>query len=396
MIAEHEITARPSNLERVLKCRASLFYGAFSDGETSESAELGTELHEQAARSITDYMLDTSCREPVAESEIVQDYVDEVLRHTSREAAGALKSPHTGELFGLRHSTSAEDFYGLEYPVELNAINPLFDAGTCDFWAYSKITGRLKVLDLKTGAGHIIEAVENKQLKAYAVALANEIQKTGLRKFDAPLKSRHAPMGVSEVELIIIQPLAWRGGAVKHWVSPINDVHNWEFDLVCLEAPRTDDEAALCAVVGEHCRWCTGAAVCPAAVCTIGSMLEVERDYLTPEGIADLLEKAETVAQLLADLKIRAKNMIVDGEAVPGWEIKTSTRNSEKWYDDLGMLPKLREFSKAGKFVINEKPRTPKQVRKELKEEFKKFEAFVEKKETEIETLVKVTTESEW
>ena len=162
--------------------------------------------------------------------------------------------------FVRQRATNAK-FLWIEQKFSLAPLNPPLEAGgTADAVLWLPDEDLLEVVDLKTGRGVVVEAVENFQARTYALGalLANP----GIRP--------------GAVRSTIVQPRAYhRDGSIRSETLHIVDMLDWTSLL--LEA-MTRSAQAMADIdkgtpadfarhhlrTGDHCRFCPAAATCPA------------------------------------------------------------------------------------------------------------------------------------
>ncbi len=139
------------------------------------------------------------------------------------------------------------DLLFIEEPFSLADLNPPADMfGTSDAVVYKPKSQRLCVLDLKYGAGVVVDVNENSQGRYYGLGAA--------------LKLKH--LNVAEVEITIVQPRASHpDGPVRSEVVSAFDLINWTSELMEAAARTLDPAAPL--QTGEWCRFCPGKVKCP-------------------------------------------------------------------------------------------------------------------------------------
>lgn len=161
------------------------------------------------------------------------------------------------------------------------------------------------VIDYKTGRGTVEHATGNAQLRALAV-LVN--QSCG-------------PFG--EITVAIIQPLA---GDPTTCTYGSEDLSRAEFEITRLMAdirkpgqPRNPS--------ADACKYCKAKGVCPEAQAEVSNLPTlVPRDgveiVMTPEQIAEFLEKAPLAEAVIESVRGKARRMLEAGHTIPGWKLK--------------------------------------------------------------------------
>lgn len=231
----------------------------------------------------------------------VQVYVDEVL-----DAVDACKN---GEFF-------IEERF--EIDVKTAEKGEVF--GRNDAMLYDPDKCKLTVWDLKYGAGISIKAENNNQGLFYATGAL-------LARPDWPIKS---------VEVVIVQPRAMDvavNGAIRRWeFSPFEILEfaaTLEVAIERAKQPNAEFKS------GSHCRFCAGAAICPAiqkdalrdAGLAFGSVKEVTvKDLpaprkINPQDLGKTLRAIELLEDWGKQVKEFAFNLAQSGVPIPDWKL---------------------------------------------------------------------------
>jgi hypothetical protein len=202
----------------------------------------------------------------------------------------------------------------MEYQIEVyvnfgNLLPNVF--GSADL--IGRIDDRAIILDWKFGRG-AVDVEENEQLLFYAAAA---MRTKGLE---------WAFAGVSEVEMVIVQP-----PAVKRWTTTIARVKQFERDLV--HAVTASQNAAAPLKVGDHCRYCPAKPICPQMTGAAERALKVQIKDLDPAKIGAYLATADLVEKWIGDLRDLAHQILESGEPVPGYKL-VAKRAVRQWVDE--------------------------------------------------------------
>ena len=195
-------------------------------------------------------------------------------------------------------------------------------SGTLDCAVVDRENRTLDIIDLKYGKGVKVGAHNNPQLMLYALAMMKHCRK----------------IEFEQVRLHIVQPR-------------YPSISSWNFD----EASRDRFIKKLDKVVNliysdrkkplvpgdQQCQWCPVKGDCPALAEQYKQMLAVTEDTpdaskvinLTPEGIADILEKAPVVEKFIKALRQNAYETLSNGHSVPRHKLVRS-RSRRKWSSD--------------------------------------------------------------
>lgn len=225
-----------SSMKRWAACPGSVKLSEGIESRSSVFAEEGTKAHElgekwllEGERAFAGYTVDMV--------ENVAVYVDAVCDRVN-------DNPDSNKLL-------------VEQRFHLHELHSdLF--GTSDAIVWQPGIERLSVIDLKYGAGVPVEVEDNPQLQYYALGalLANKQWKP------------------REVEVVIVQPRCPHpDGPVRAQVLQVVDLLDFAADLV--EAVKRTEEATASRMMqpmweaeylklGDHCRFCPAAAICPA------------------------------------------------------------------------------------------------------------------------------------
>ena len=209
------------------------------------------------------------------------------------------------------------------------------------------LNGRAIVLDWKFGDGVAVSPEENEQLLFYAAAAMRTPE------------TQWAFAGVTEVELIIIQP-----PYTKRWVTTVERVAQFERDLIAAVARAQAPGADL--KMGDHCRWCPAKVVCPLMTGAVDRAIKTQVTALDAGSIGAYLDQADLVEQWLADLRALAHSMIETGASVPGWKL-VPKRANRQWVDEAAATTALRGVGLAEDDLYVSKLVSPAQAEKALK-----------------------------
>jgi hypothetical protein len=225
------------------------------------------------------------------------------------EAESEFLLPYTGHCFSLMRDA-------LWFAIESRIEHSQLLSGTADFLAI--VDSTLHVVDLKTGAGVMVDPAENDQLLAYA--------------YMAMVAST---VITPRVVLTIVQPTD-EGKPVKSWETTADVVLAWGTKAEAAIQAALQGASEL--VPGEHCRWCKAKPVCPklrGVLDTLPAGLDVRE--LSPEMTADVLERADLVLQFIDAVRAHGHDLASRGITVPGWTLKPK-RATRSWADEDAVL----------------------------------------------------------
>ncbi|MEY9506952.1 hypothetical protein ABIE87_006510 [Bradyrhizobium diazoefficiens] len=208
------------------------------------------------------------------------------------------------------------DEFESEQRMDMTALVPgVF--GTGDIIAYSEATQKVTIADLKYGKGVAVEVEENEQLLTYAMGVAE----------------RYHNRGISEVELIIVQPRAPHpNGPVRRWSTDVVALYEHVAALQSAAVAVEDPHAPL--VVGDHCKFCKAAGFCGALETKVKQIMGLEQPEAKP--MQDWqVEQSELnlVGQWLKGRETFLHAQAVAGNPPPGAKL-VPKRAFRKWVDE--------------------------------------------------------------
>jgi len=285
----------PSSATRWLTCTGSFGLGLqLPEAPSSEYADEGTRLHDLAAAYL---------RPPYVAANPVMSKEDHQFLKPYRDSAMNIVS-------------RANNVCYIEQRLEYSAL--LF--GTPDLLAVDQ--DWLEVVDLKTGAGIMVEPEENDQLLCYAWM--------ALKKLYAQQPGKKAVPKFKGVRLTIVQPPD-EENPVKSWETTSDHVMAW--GVKAEAAIQTAIEGSFNLVPGEHCRFCKAKPVCPKLMGHVTEALPVIVRELRPDKLAGWLDKADLMQQWLDALRETAHDLACAGHPIPGYELKPK-RATRSWVDE--------------------------------------------------------------
>lgn len=236
----------------------------------------------------------------------------------------------------------------------LQKVDPDF-GGTADFVTYSPSAKHLIVIDLKFGSGKFVSAIDNDQLKIYALGAmlaCNEL--------------------IHTVEVCIVQPRHEGGPPVRSETFNAVDILDYVADLQeAAEATRSPGANKMLAA-GDWCRFCRFESTCAELEKQQHALVAAEFEVGMPYD-ADALAKA-LVSIPLVKGRIKALEEFAYAEAsrgaeIPGFKL-VDKRVTRKWAQDAGKTQAALFDMDLRDEDIYEVPelRSPAQVEKRLKE----------------------------
>jgi hypothetical protein len=305
----------PSSATRWLTCTGSFGLGLqLPEAPSSEYADEGTRLHDVAAAFLR-YSDNTGKKQPHSNC------------WPSHDDIATLK-PYID--YGQALLRVPGNVCYIEERLEYSAL--LF--GTADLLAVSQ--DWLEIVDLKTGAGIMVEPEENDQLLAYAFM--------ALKRFYAQVPGKKARPTFKGVRLTIVQPPD-EDRPVKSWETTSDHVMAW--GVKAEAAIQAALAGSIDLVPGEHCRFCKAKPVCPKLMGHVTEALPVVVRELRPDKLAGWLDKADLMQQWLDALREVAHDLACEGHPIPGYELKPK-RATRSWSDE----DKAAEIARAKRMRI--------------------------------------------
>ncbi|MGN0779063.1 MAG: DUF2800 domain-containing protein, partial [Aristaeellaceae bacterium] len=198
--------------------------------------------------------------------------------------------------------------------------------GTCDCIIIQGDT--LTIIDYKYGQGVPVSAVDNPQMRLYALGALNDY---GIA-FD-----------VTKAEQHIYQP---RINNISVDGCQVEDLLKWADATVKPIAQKAiKGKGAYSA--GPHCKFCPHAGRCRALAKTCTEYVEthslrVAVPALAPHEVAEALQMEPLVTLWLKRVKDQALATLLDGGEVPGYKIVEGKPGNRKWTDELQVAEALK------------------------------------------------------
>ncbi|MBR5878317.1 MAG: DUF2800 domain-containing protein [Akkermansia sp.] len=215
------------------------------------------------------------------------------------------------------HITGEDALVLLESRVDFSPWVP-DGFGTCDCIIIQSDT--LTVIDYKYGEGVPVSAVDNPQMKLYALGALNDYG---------------FAYDVEKIETHIYQP---RINNISVEKLTLTDLMDWGEKIKPIAAKAAKGEGEY--TPGEHCKFCphTGqcrrlADVCLTYVKHRGVKIGVP--VLAPFEVAEALEMEPLITLWLKRVKEQAMTSMLNGEQVPGWKVVEGKLGNRKWVDDV-------------------------------------------------------------
>ena len=285
-----------SSSARWLKCPPSAVAATMYPNTATEYTKEGTRAHEVAeavahgSNPLTSVWPDGVDQEMIGCAEAYRDYLHELI-------------------------TDDNAVILLEQRLDLTPWVPDgFGTGDCII-----IQGhRLDVVDYKYGKGVAVSAVDNSQMRLYALGALNEFGDI----YD-----------IHEIGMHIFQP---RINNISVDVLKIDDLVLWGEEVKPIAKLAAKGKGEHCA--GEHCRFCPHAGSCPTLSAECMKVVNISGGKaavptLAPWMIADILKQESMISAWLKAVKDRALTQMLNGEQIPGFKV-VEGRGSREWDDE--------------------------------------------------------------
>lgn len=218
--------------------------------------------------------------------------------------------------------------------------------GTVDIAVVNKAD--LHIVDAKFGR-HYVDEFQNKQMLLYAIGMVNSLEALGEE--------------IKTVTMHIAQPRcnnAERSG----WTISREELDDWidYFATKAKEVYQAQDELSVTKAgiakdwtqkslspSNDACRWCEATPACPARQQMFNEEFDVlpetiERiELLTPERLADVLDKAELVTKFIEAVKAQAFHRLLNGMPVDGYHLILGRQGNRQWIDPEGVELDLKK-----------------------------------------------------
>lgn len=302
---EHALLSA-SSAHRWLACPPSAVAAELYPDNDTEYTREGTRAHEvaEAVASGNAWRLQQLASEPDVTAEMIEhahDYAAYVQEHKTSE--------HTQALFETR--------------VDFSTWVP-GGFGTCDCILLDD--DKLKVIDYKYGAGVPVSAVDNEQMKLYALGawydygFAYDIETIELHIYQPRINN------ISVYELTL--------DALMHWA---------EKTVKPIAEKAAQGKGKHC--VGSHCRFCPHAGKCRALTNACTEYVEahdirVGVPVLSAYEVADVLSMTDTINLWLKRVQGQAMATLLEGGEIPGYKL-VEGRGSRDWASEEAVAQTL-------------------------------------------------------
>ncbi len=197
---------------------------------------------------------------------------------------------------------------------------------------------KLIVYDYKNGQGIAVEAIDNKQMKYYALgALIGE--------------------DIDEIELVIVQPNAPHpDGRVRRWTTSAKDLQDFANEMRKRIQATREEEAPLCA--GPWCKknFCDARPVCPALLKRATEIAQQDfsepiPDLPEPEKMTDkqfllVLKHGDVISDWIKACYAFAQSELERGRVVSGYKLVRGKSN-RGWRNEKALTKELLDNDEA-------------------------------------------------
>ena len=181
--------------------------------------------------------------------------------------------------------------------------------------------GTMHVIDYKHGLGILVSAVENPQLKCYALG--------ALELFD----------GIYDIDNVCVHIVQPRRQNISTFEIAKDDLYRWADEVLkpTAELAFAGDGSFLC---GEWCGFCKAKNECRARA---EATLELARyDFklpplLTDEDIEDILSRVDALVSWASDIKEYALQQAVSGKEWHGWKL-VEGRSNRRYTNEAAVI----------------------------------------------------------
>lgn len=301
MPTQHALLSASSS-SRWINCPPSARLAEQFENKTSEYAAQGTDAH-----SLCEYKLQKLLGNESEYPEL--QYYDEEMEECSEAYA-----TYVMEEVAKAKASTADPVVIVEQRLDFSKYVPEgFGTGDCLIIA----DGTLSVIDLKYGAGILVEAHNNPQMMCYALGV--------MELFDGIYD-------IHEVKMIIFQP---RRESISTYTLSKAELLQWAEEVLAPAAELAfagdgDYQA------GSWCRFCPAKNVCKARA---EQNLELAKhefkppNLLTDEDIEEVLSKVDDLVAWSSDVKDYAMQQALSGKQWNNWKLVYG-RSTRKYADE--------------------------------------------------------------
>lgn len=321
-----------SGAHRWLNCTPSArLEETFPDSKSEYAAE-GSLAHEVGELKLRKYFL-----EPIGPRKFNSQikkfkenplWQDEMMKHTDT---------YLEYVQGIIHQYNSTPYVAIEKKLDFSSYVPE-GFGTGDCIVIGGTT--LHVIDFKYGKGVPVSAVENPQMKLYALGAYTEYSFL---------------YNIEKVMLVIVQP---RLDSISEFELPIEQLLEWGESIRPIAEKAFKGEGEF--ISGDHCRFCRAASLCRARADFNTSLEEykmMKPPLISNEEVGQILERAKNLAKWVSDLEEYALSACLQGDKIPGWKA-VEGRSTRHFTDTDKAFEILKENGTDEAMLYERKPLT--------------------------------------
>lgn len=307
-----------SSAHRWLECPPSAVAAEAYEDQGSEFAAEGTLAHE-VAEFIAGNLIDVEAHD---------NWVDDLRMFTGNPGVTKEMVEHANSYrdYILERIKSKDAVMLTEQRVDFSDWVP-DGFGTCDCILIEGDT--LTIIDYKYGVGVPVSAVNNPQMRLYALGalhdfgFAYDIEKVEMHIFQPRIDN------ISDDSMTADELLAWGEKEVKP---------------VAQKAAKGKGKYN----AGAHCKFCPHAGRCRTLASTCTEYVEthgmrVKVPVLAPHEVAEALQMEPLISLWLKRVKAQAMDTLMDGGEVPGFKLVEGKLGNRKWSDELQVAEVLQK-----------------------------------------------------
>jgi len=297
-----------SSAHRWLNCTPSARLEEQFPDTTSEYAKEGTLAHEIAELKLCKHFIEPMGPKTFAarmnKFKKEELYQEEMQEHTDT---------YLEYVQSVVHSYASRPHIVIETTLDYSHIVPEgFGTGDCII-----IGGNtLHVIDFKYGKGVPVDAVDNPQMKLYALG--------ALHKYSMLYE-------IINVKLAIVQP---RLNNISEWETTTETLFQWAEQIKPIAERAFKGEGDY--RPGEWCNFCRAKSQCRAR-CETMTALEgfgyMKPPLISNAEVGEILVKARHLKEWVTDLEEYALSALLSGEEIPGW--KAVEGRSNRQFEDV-------------------------------------------------------------
>lgn len=230
------------------------------------------------------------------------------------------------------------DIHEVESRIEHSEVDGF--GGTID------AVGNAHIIDLKYGAGVMVDAERNTQLGCYALLYCDKYHGGNL----------------VDVEVTIVQPRAYDpADVVRSWTASIE----WLSDLK-QRILRIVEDAPSELNAGDHCRWCPHKAQCPELyeMTLLTAQREFKAPEMNPETAAKILAQKDAIKTFIDAVEDWAHSQLEKGVEVPGFKLVNVFGNRRYSVDEKVIERKCKSAGFGKKQIYKSTILSPAQLEK--------------------------------